>query len=93
MPELDSEPKLGDWESEIWPAFFAVHQQRRTGMGGSEPLDIVQVRAWLQAHGWHGEQETDALDLILAMDAAYMAWGRDSDAPQRQVGGGNGPSS
>lgn len=84
VPELDARPTLAGWESELWPAFMAVNAQRRTGFGGSEPLDVVQVRSWLQAHGWHGEQEADALDLILEMDAAYMAWGREGE---------NGPGS
>lgn len=82
VPELDARPSLTGWESEMWPAFLAVHQQRRTGMAGSEPLDVVQVRSWLQAHGWRGDLEAEALDLILAMDSAFMTWGRkEADGP------------
>ena len=79
-PDLDNRPRLKFWESEIWRAFVSLNANRRTGFVGSEPLEIASVRAWLQAHGWTGDAETAALDLILELDASWLDKGR-SDGP------------
>lgn len=84
------EKSLGYWPSQyphiepparqrvIWEIFWELRGSSRNGFSGPENLGFMEMDAWqrvrgLKLHNW-------MVDIILAMDAAYMAeWHRKDD--------------
>jgi hypothetical protein len=64
-------PQLPAWGEHIWSAWLDLHQGRRVGFNGAEPLSWADLDAWSRLTG--AEMRPDEVALLMRVDREFFA--------------------
>lgn len=79
-------PDLDPGLAHVWQGFWQLSAGRMSGDLGVQPIRTEAIAAWLEIHGHRGLAErAELLELILALDADFMAWARGRAADAHSV--------
>ena len=63
----------------VWKIFWELRERGKSGFAGAEALGFMELDAWQRVRGV--ELAGPVVDMILAMDGAYLAeWRREEDS-------------
>ena len=69
--------------------FQVLHGNRPVGGFGACPLQIADICAYLEMHGFSHEDTLELFQLILALDAEWLDWARSKSRTDGNSGTGN----
>lgn len=65
----------------VWEVFWEIRRGIKSGFGGAEAMGFMEIDAWQRVRSFRlGNQ---IVDMLLAMDAAYMREANRESSPKR----------
>lgn len=85
MPEwIANQPQLYIWLEKVMSAFLTLHNRRSFGMGGANPIPLVEIEAYFRMFSITTMREKRYyLHLINALDGLYLRL--ESERQQREA--------
>lgn len=64
---------MAPWRTAYVEAYNLLSASRQSGLGGPQPVTLGEIEAFCRLFGWRGTEElADLVEIIQAMDAAYL---------------------
>lgn len=77
---LDERPVLHQDLQIAWDCFREAHKARQTGLSGTNPLAIADIRAWLEVNGAELEEMAQLLVYVQLLDETWRRWAQEKQA-------------
>lgn len=83
-PMWDARPLVFEDLEWAWSAWQALSGSRQITMGGAGPIGFEAIDRYAARYGIVGDEFEELREYVSAMDAAYLAHGKDEAKPPKE---------